>query len=67
MCFVVINLWEMDLAMSDKKVTKVLLTQIEDALEERQKSDRRERHQGIPQDVPHERRKNDRRSSKAHK
>ncbi len=54
--------------MSEKKVTKVLLTQIEDALEERQKSDRRERHKGIPQDVPIERRKNDRRGSKsAHK
>ena len=53
--------------MSEKTVTKVLLTQIEDALEERQKSDRRERHQGIPQDVPHERRKTDRRSSKTHK
>ncbi len=53
--------------MSEKKVTKVLLTQIEDALEERQKPDRRARHQGIPQDVPHERRKNDRRASKVHK
>ena len=53
--------------MSEKKVTKVLLTQIEDALEERQKSDRRERHQGIPQDGPQERRKNDRRGPKAHK
>lgn len=57
----------MDLTMSEKKVTKVLLTQIEDALEERQKSDRRERHQGIPQDVPTERRKSDRRASKTHK
>ncbi len=57
----------MDLAMSEKKVTKVLLTQIEDALEERQKSDRRERHQGIPQDVPVERRKTDRRAKSARK
>jgi hypothetical protein len=57
----------MDLAMSDKKVTKVLLTQIEDALEERQRPDRRERHQGIPQDVPQERRKSDRRGPKAQK
>lgn len=53
--------------MSEKKVTKVLLTQIEDALEERQKSDRRERHQGIPQDVPIERRKTDRRTKSARK
>lgn len=51
--------------MSEKKVTKVLLTQIEDALEERQRPDRRERHKGIPQDVPQERRKNDRRGKKA--
>lgn len=57
----------MEWTMSEKKVTKVLLTQIEDALEERQKPDRRARHQGIPQDVPHERRKNDRRASKVHK
>lgn len=50
--------------MSEKKVTKVSLTQIEDALEERQKPDRRERHKGIPQDVPQERRKADRRGPK---
>lgn len=66
MFLVVINC-EMDLAMSEKKVTKVLLTQIEDALEERQKSDRRERYQGIPQDVPIERRKTDRRTKSARK
>lgn len=57
--------FEMGLAMSEKKVTKVLLAQIEDALEERQRPDRRERHQGIPQDVPLERRKNDRRAKKS--
>ena len=65
--FLVVTNCEMDLAMSEKKVNKVLLTQIEDALEERQKSDRRERHKGIPQDVPHERRKTDRRSKSSHK
>lgn len=64
-CFLVVINCEMDLAMSEKKVTKVSLTQIEDALEERQKPDRRERHLGIPQDVPQERRKTDRRESKS--
>ncbi|MDO8344072.1 MAG: hypothetical protein Q7T48_12795 [Cellvibrio sp.] len=50
---------------SDKKTPKVLLTQIEDALEERQRFDRRQYREGIPQDVPKERRKNDRRDRKA--
>lgn len=49
---------------SEKKTPKVLLTQIEDALEERQRHDRRQYREGIPQDVPHERRKNDRRDRK---
>ena len=48
----------------EKKTPKVLLTQIEDALEERQRQDRRQNDQGIPQDVPHERRKTDRRAQK---
>ena len=52
---------------SDKKTPKVLLTQIEDALEERQRNDRRQYLEGIPQDVPQERRKNDRRDQKAAK
>lgn len=48
----------------EKKTPKVLLTQIEDALEERQRHDRRQQHEGIPQDVPQDRRKNDRRTQK---
>lgn len=52
---------------SDKKTPKVLLTQIEDALEERQRFDRRQYGEGIPQDVPQERRKNDRRDRKTTK
>lgn len=51
--------------MSETKVPKVLLTQIEDALEERQRVDRRQYHKGIPQDVPVDRRREDRRSSRA--
>ena len=58
---------EMTLMTSDKKTPKVLLTQIEDALEERQHHDRRQYREGIPQDVPQERRKNDRRDRKAAK
>jgi hypothetical protein len=53
--------------ITDKKTPKVLLTQIEDALEERQRHDRRQLREGIPQDVPQERRKTDRRTPKAHK
>ena len=49
---------------SEKKTPKVLLTQIEDALEERQRLDRRQYRDGVPQDVPQERRKNDRRGHK---
>lgn len=47
---------------TETKTPKVLLTQIEDALEERQRQDRRQNDEGIPQDVPHERRKADRRA-----
>ena len=57
----------MTLMITDKKTPKVLLAQIEDALEERQRQDRRQYHEGIPQDVPHERRKSDRRDRKAAK
>ena len=53
--------------ITDKKAPKVLLTQIEDALEERQRQDRRQYLEGIPQDVPQERRKNDRRDRKEKK
>ncbi len=58
---------EMTLMTSEKKTPKVLLTQIEDALEERQRQDRRQYGEGIPQDVPQERRKNDRRDRKTAK
>lgn len=51
--------------MSDTKVPKILLTQVEDALEERQRLERRQQHQGVPQDVPIDRRKEDRRSHRA--
>lgn len=50
--------------INEKKTPKVLLTQIEDALEERQHHDRRQTDEGIPQDVPQERRKADRRAQK---
>ena len=49
----------------EKKAPKVLLTQIEDALEERQRLDRRQQDEGIPQDVTHERRKVNRRASRS--
>jgi hypothetical protein len=49
--------------MIEKKTPKVLLTQIEDALEERQ-SDRRKQNIGVPPDIPHDRRKGDRRAQK---
>lgn len=53
--------------ITEKKAPKVLLTQIEDALEERQDSERRQYSEGIPQDVIQERRKNDRRGHKSAK
>lgn len=52
---------------TEKKTPKVLLTQIEDALEERQRSDRRQYGEGVPENVQQERRKNDRRDRKAAK
>ncbi len=48
--------------MSEKKVVKVMLSQIEEALEERQNNDRRKQEKSIP--VSEDRRKNDRRSEK---
>lgn len=50
--------------MTEKKLTTVTLTQISEALEERQKPDRRTRNQGIPEEVNKERRKESRRMSK---
>lgn len=50
--------------MSSKKVTKVLLSQLEEALEERDGGDRRKTPQGLPDTVSEERRKNDRRNDK---
>ena len=46
--------------MSEKKVVKVLLSQLEEALEERQSNDRRKQ---TPEDIENDRRKNDRRDS----
>lgn len=51
--------------MSKKQVTKVLLSQIEDVLEEREGKDRRQRQQGVPEHVGEDRRKLDRRAAKA--
>jgi hypothetical protein len=46
--------------MSEKKVVKVLLSQLEEALEERQSNDRRKQ---TLEDIENERRKNDRRDT----
>jgi hypothetical protein len=48
--------------MSDKKVVKVLLSQLEEALEERQRSDRRKELTEVPEEQ--NRRKQDRRTEK---
>ncbi len=48
--------------MSEKKVVKVLLSQLEEALEERQSSDRRKQ---TIEDIENDRRKNDRRNTQA--
>jgi len=45
---------------------KMLLSQLEDALEERQTSDRRKNQKGLPNGIQQERRKNDRRAQKKH-
>jgi hypothetical protein len=46
------------LKMSEKKVVNVLLSQLEEALEERQRNDRRKQ---TLEDIENDRRKNDRR------
>lgn len=48
--------------MTEVKTPKVLLTQIEDALEERQNHDRRQQHKGVPHNVAEDRRQGDRRN-----
>ncbi len=50
--------------MSEKKVVKVLLSQLEEALEERQNSDRRKEKQATPpSDIAEDRRKGPRRGA----
>lgn len=52
--------------MSEKKVVKVLLSQLEEALEERQSNERRKQLEAIkPADIAVDRRQNDRRSLQA--
>lgn len=48
--------------MSEKRVVKVLFSQVEDALEERAGADRRKQKKSLPDNVPQDRRKGDRRS-----
>lgn len=50
--------------MSEIKIPKILLSQVEDALEERENNDRRKKEKGIPEGLPAERRKQDRRAAK---
>ncbi len=47
-----------------KKTVPISLTQLEDALEERQKPDRRQQKQSLPPNVDKDRRQQDRRSGK---
>ncbi len=47
--------------MSEKKVKTVTISQVHDALEERQNPDRRKQSHGIPEHVNQERRKGPRR------
>ena len=47
--------------MSEKKVVKVLLSQLEEALEERQRSDRRQQQAETLEGLKEDRRKQDRR------
>lgn len=49
--------------MTEVKRPPVVLTQIEEALEERQRQDRRQVDKGLPENVSEERRKGDRRAS----
>jgi hypothetical protein len=51
--------------MSEKKITTVTLSQITEALEERQRPDRRKSDKGLPEEIKKERRKNDRRAGKS--
>lgn len=53
--------------MSEKKVPKVLLSQVEDALEERGEADRRKQKKPLPENVNEDRRKANRRAPKPHK
>ena len=54
------------ISMSEKKVVKVLLSQLEEALEERQRNDRRKQDAAaIPVDVEADRRREDRREKKS--
>ncbi len=48
--------------MKDKKTTKVLLSQLEDVLEEREGTDRRQLQADLPEGVEECRRKGDRRA-----
>lgn len=50
--------------MTDIKIPKILLSQVEDALEERENSDRRKKEKGVPDGLQEERRKQDRRTTK---
>ena len=50
--------------MTEKKVTKVLFSQLEEALEEREGSDRRQQQMDLPDGIDECRRKGDRRASK---
>lgn len=57
---------QMGFQMSEKKVVKVLLSQLEEALEERQNNDRRKQLEATPPaDIAVDRRQNDRRSLQA--
>lgn len=56
----------MGFKMSEKKVVKVLLSQLEEALEERQSNERRKQLEAIkPADIEVDRRQNDRRGLQA--
>ena len=51
--------------MNDKQVTKVLFSQLEEVLEEREGSDRRQQQSDLPDGIDECRRKSDRRSEQA--
>lgn len=50
--------------MTEIKIPKILLSQVEDALEERENNDRRKKEKGVPTELQAERRKQDRRAAK---